>query len=91
MSSDEIGKISWVQIVKDLVNHMNEFELYPAAKEKTMESFKQGSNTMAFFFFLRMKTGSKACKRLERGEMEAGIWVGNVCNNPGKKNSGWWE
>ena len=28
-----------------------EFELYPAAKEKTMEIFKQGSNMMAFFFF----------------------------------------
>ena len=55
MSSDEIGKISWVQIVKDLVNHMNEFELYPAAKEKTMESFKQGSNMMAFFFFFFFK------------------------------------
>lgn len=37
MASDEIEKISQVQIVKDLVNHMNEFELYAAAKEKTME------------------------------------------------------
>lgn len=69
-----------------------EFELYPAAKEKTMEIFKQGSNMMAFFFFFfRMKTGSKAYKTLERGEREAVIWVGNVCNNPGKKNPGWWE
>ena len=49
MASDEIEKISRVQIVKDLVNHMNEFELYAAAKEKTMEIFKQGSNLMPLF------------------------------------------
>lgn len=49
VASDEIEKISQVQIVKDLVNHTNEFELYAAAKEKTMEIFKQGSNMMALF------------------------------------------
>lgn len=49
VASDEIGKISWVQIVKNLVNHMNEFELYPTGKEETMEVFKKVSNTIAFF------------------------------------------
>lgn len=48
VASDEIGKISWVQIVKDLINHMNKFELYPSGKEQTMEVLKQENNIMTF-------------------------------------------
>lgn len=51
VASDEIGKISKVQVVKDFVNCMNESELYPPSKEETMDIFNQGSNIMAFFFF----------------------------------------
>lgn len=52
VASDEIGKISWVQIVKDFINCMNESELYPAGKEETMDIFKQRSNVMVLFCFL---------------------------------------
>lgn len=51
VASDEIGKISWVQIVKDFINCMNESELYPAGKKETMDIFKQRSNIMALFLF----------------------------------------
>lgn len=52
VASDEIGKISWVQIVKDFINCMNESELYPAGKEETMDIFKEGNNIMVFLFFV---------------------------------------
>ena len=67
---------------------MNEFELYPTGKEETMEVFKKVSNTIAFF--QKQNSGSRVYERLEKGELEAGISVRIVCDNPGKEKPGQW-
>lgn len=85
-TSDETGKINQVETVKDLVNHTNESELYPAGMEETMQVFRQEGNIMTFF--QGENSGSRVCERLERGELEAGISEGNVHNNPGNKIQG---
>lgn len=88
VANDEIGKISWVQIVKDFINCMNESELYPSGKEETMDIFKEGKNIMVFLFvcFCRKEVLAEKYVRSIGGRDV----VGNVCNNPGKKNPGRW-
>lgn len=68
VASNEIGKISWVWIVKGLVNHMNKFELYPSGKKETMEVFKQRSNIMTFF--LGRKSWQQSVRKIGEGQIQ---------------------
>lgn len=52
VSRDEIGKISWIQTVKDLINYTNKFELYPVDKRRQWMSL---SRKATLWLILRKK------------------------------------
>lgn len=52
VARDEIGKISWIQTVKDLINYTNKFELYPVDKRRQWMSL---SRKATLWLILRKK------------------------------------